>query len=296
MCTNFVAQAGGPEICVVHAGTITIASGATLTATGARALALVADEQAQIDGVLDANGRSGNAAAGGTRVSGTTSNNTVSGGGAGYRTYGGAGAAASGDGLALNGGPALQNPSLITDLLGGPRTDAYNNGGGAVTIVSCRGEVSIAGIIDVGGGGGRGAEDNPIQAGGYRFASGGGAGGTVAIQGASLNITGQLFANGGGGGGANATMLSARLGEDGAPGSRSLTAANGGDATSSRHGGNGGTDAGPGLGGSNGTDKGGAGGGAAGFFLTYAPVGASLAISPSMASPSLEAPSVISTN
>lgn len=295
MCTNFVTQANGPEICVIHAGTIKIEAGATLTAVGSRALALVADTSLVIDGVLDANGRSGNAAGGGTRLSGDT-NNTKAGGGAGYRTKGGGGGAAGGDGAANDGGPACPNPSTITDLFGGPRTDAYNNGGGAITLISCRADVSIAGIIDLGGGGGHGTRDFAPQGGGHQYATGGGAGGTLVLQGTSLNVTGQLFANGGGGGGANATMQSGRIGENGAAGGRSLVPASGGDSATTRHGGVGGTDTPPGAGGSNGTDEAGAGGGAAGFILRYTPAGAQATFNPAMISPSAEASGVIPTN
>ena len=294
MCTSFVTQTTGPEICVIHAGTITIDAGATLTAKGPRAIALVADAMLKIDGVLDANGRSGNAAGGGTRSSGGTSNNAKAGGGAGYRTDGGAGASASGDGQAFNGGGALAHPSTITDLLGGPRTYVTNNGGGALTLVSCRGAIKVTGTVDVGGGGGRGAQN--LNQAGYFYAEGGGAGGTVVLQGMTIEVTGGVFANGGGGGAGKTTQLEP-LAENGAPGGRSTTPASGGAVGTAEHGGSGGTGTNPGPGGSNNTtDRGGAGGGAAGYLLTYAPTGATVTVASGTASPPFDATSSVPTN
>lgn len=298
MCTSTVAQTEGPEVCVLHFGTVSVAAGNTLTVKGPRALALIADTMLTVDGTIDANGASGNAAGGGTRVSGGTANNTKAGGGAGYRTAGGHGAAAVGDGGALNGGAAFANPSTQTALLGGPRTPTANNGGGAITIIACRGEVSVSGVIDVGGGGGRGSRTVSQQGGGPKYAEGGGAGGTVVVQGVSVTITGQLFANGGGGGGGNSSTMNPYA-EAGAAGGRSTDPAMGGDAATSVRGGFGGTGAAgmfPGNGASNGTDKGGAGGGAAGYLLTYTLGGTSASINPSLVSPPLEANGSLTSN
>jgi hypothetical protein len=296
MCTNFVAQTTGPEICVIHAGKIKIDEGVTLTAKGPRLVALVADEDLNVEGTIDANGRSGNAAGGGTRFSGGTNNNMQAGGGAGYRTAGAPGAGLNGDGGALNGGGALPNPATITDLFGGPRTGFDNNGGGGLTLISCRGTVRISGTIDVGGGGGRGERTLAPQVGGFQYAEGGGAGGTLVLQASSLMVTGNLFANGGGGGGGKSSTMEP-VAEAGAAGGRSSSPAAGGDSATSVHGGVGGTDAGPGVGGSDQlTEKGGAGGGAAGYLLTYAPTGAPVVIAPAAASPSLEPNGSIPTN
>lgn len=60
-CTGgVVAQTGGPDLCVVRAKQISIDQVATLAVTGPRALALVADDDVTIAGVLDvsANGDS----------------------------------------------------------------------------------------------------------------------------------------------------------------------------------------------------------------------------------------------
>lgn len=285
-CTFLVQQAQGVEICVIHHSSITIDRNIVLQIVGTRAVALVADRMLLVDGILDASGRSSNAPGSDTTVSGGTSGNTIAGGGAGGRVRGGS-AGTTTTGGAANGGAAVMNPLAVTALFGGARSDDNNgNGGGALTLVSCRGTVDVPGLVDVGGGGGK--RGYAVQGTLYK-PRGGGAGGTAVLQGMQIRLTGQLFANGGGGGGGGV------VGTDGQPGSRSTSAALGGSESGGADGGAGGTDSPPGDGKTNGT-VGGAGGGAAGFLLTYTPSGVTPSLVPMAISPSLEPLQILPTN
>lgn len=289
MCTRVVQQLNGPPLCVVHYNAISIDRNQTLTVTGTRALALVADQTLLVDGILDVSAsRSVSGPGGGVTVSGSLTNG-AGGGGSGYRVKGGAGGSSAGDGGAANGGDALANPTGATYLIGGPRTDS-GGGGGGVTLISCRGEVQVPGTVDAGGGGG---EEEYIQ--GLNTiirARGGGAGGTIVLQGMRLNVTGGVFANGGGGGGASG----GGTGTPGEDGRRSTSPALGGldgsGAGGTITGGSGGTKDNPGPG----KGPAGGGGGAGGFLLAYTPSPTASTITPVAASPLFESTIVIATN
>lgn len=293
MCTRLVTQPMGPKICVVHYHAITIEQSAILTVTGPNALALVADESMNIDGILDVSA-SGNTdgPGGGLTVSGGTQSGTKVGGGAGYRTVGAPGATSSTDGGANNGGAAGVNPDTLTNLFGGPRSDASGGygggGGGASTLISCRGRLTVSGSTDAGGGGGTPNDIEGINT--IVPARGGGAGGTMVLQGMTMNLTGRFFANGGGGGGGNGTGG----GTPGEDGQRSTSPALGGlDGGATRSGGYGGTENTPGPG----SAPGGAGGGAAGYVLVYTPPSTTPLIAPVAQSPNLTIPTAkLSTN
>ena len=298
-CTAVVQQASGPEICVLHHTEILVAQNRTLRVTGTRALALVADRELSIVGTLDASadGRT-NGPGGGMTKSGSCTN--VGGGGAGGRTAGGAGGTTV-DGGAMNGGAAQTNAADLTTLHGGAQSAAGScvpgGGGGALTLISCRGPVAIAGLIDAGGGGG--AESDFQQqgtTGTYRYAGGGGAGGTVVLQGMTLSVTGQLVANGGGGGGAcdGPCFVMGPFSGPGDDGLRSTARANGG--AGEALGGAGGAAVGQPFPGRAGDSFGGGGGGSGGFLLTFTPAGVTPAISPTLVSPPLEANGTIPTN
>lgn len=299
MCTEVIPQVNAPDICVIHHESITIATNKTLTVTGRRTVALVADRTFEVSGTLDAsagfaNGDSFNGPGGGFKNSGLDS------GGAGYRTPGGSGGNNTTDGGAANGGPKELSPTEIAVLLGGPRptpsTRITGGGGGGVTMVCCRCTLSISGILDVNGGAGFGTATlgNGTQSAG---ASGGGAGGTIVLQGLDIEMTGQAFANGGGGG-SGATIFS---GIEGQEGPRSTMCALGGVPSGS--GGRGGAGGCLGAAPENGRFFAGtsqftpgAGGGSAGFLLTYTPTGVTPNVSPLAASPAFEPNNVIPTN
>ena len=259
-CSSVVTQPTGPEICVLRYGTITVDRNFTYSVTGTRALALVADRALTVDGILDVSGSSNVSGPGGSfTVSGLVVG--AAGAGAGNRTVGGNAGSASADGGGAIGGAAAPHPATRTELFGGARSNnVLNNGGGAVTLISCRGMVSVPGLIDAGGGGG---QRGFLQAMNYQHPTGGGSGGTIVLQGMMVNVTGQIYANGGGGGSGGDGSTNT----NGLKGTRSTSPAAGGSGAA--EGGAGGAMIPPGDG-RLGTSPG-AGGGSAGFILTYTP-------------------------
>jgi hypothetical protein len=156
-CTGgIVAQAGAPSIFGLHHGSITLTPGITVTVTGSRTLALVANDAVSINGTLDlgANG-SADGPGGGTTASGGVATDGIGFGGAGFKTPGGSGGNTLSDGGAANPGAQVDVLSLGV-LIGGPHAEAVasfgGGGGGAATFIACKGTVSIAGMVDAGGG------------------------------------------------------------------------------------------------------------------------------------------------
>jgi hypothetical protein len=307
-CTGgIVTQTGGPDVCVVRHGSIHVTAGGTLTGAGSRALALVADSAIVIDGVLDVSANETFSGPGGGLVrSGAQAGSDTGGGGAGFGTAGAHGGSASADGGGGQGGAAGTNPSLVTVLIGGTRptfgfggnAPRSGGGGGAATLITCRGRLSVTGIVDAGGGGGHGGRPG-LFAGSMWSGAGGGSGGNVVLQGALISVTGQTFANGGGGG-AGWVLQGTQEGQPGGDGTRSATVSAGGGVSFGSEGAGG---AGGRLGtlptsgkrpnSANGLPGG--GGGATGFFQTYAPAGAIIALTPSAASPGFGPNIVIKT-
>lgn len=287
-----IVQTGGPEICVLRYGTITLDAGVSLVVTGPRAIALVADRTVSIAGLLDVSANAGqNGPGGGTLRSGGAAPNSSGFGGAGFKTLGGSGGSSALDGGAGNGGQSV-DPSTLAALVGGPQilpeldpNYAMGPGGGAATLVSCLGIFEVSGEIHAGGGPGLGGGFIGIA---NLGGSGGGAGGNVVLQGANVVITGKLFANGGSGGAGK--PAGGGNGAAGYEGERSLVAITGGIGT-----------AGGGSGGAGGTGTtlpghgkqvtmapmatGGGGGGSVGFFQSYTPAGVTPTLTPSAASP-----------
>ena len=306
-CTGaVVAQTGGPSICIVRYGTITIDTSATFTVRGTRALALVADDRLALDGILDVSAdKDVSGPGGGTQISGTQASSADGGGGAGFRTAGGAGGNDTVDGGAANGGAAFTDPATSATFIGGTRAGTstlfphkVGGGGGAAILIACRGEVSITGTIDAGGGGGEGGSDVSTAGTVFTGGVGGGSGGNVVLQGLAVSVTGKLFANGGGGGGG--ISGDDTHGFDGEDGSRSgSTPARGaGPLQSGGHGGDGGTGVfQPAVGGRPGVSAGtgGGGGGSTGFFQTYTPTGIIPTLDPNVASPTLQTNRTITT-
>jgi hypothetical protein len=299
-CTRIVPQASGPEICVLHYETITIDRNTTYAVTGSRALALVSDQELLVDGVFDVGVHDGYSGPGGGLVSSGAyvANIKTGGGGAGFRTAGAPGGTTAIGAGANGGGATTQNPAVLSILIGGTKSGGtINNAGGAATLVSCRGVLTVKGIVDAGGGGGKPGylDDVGLGAPIYRPATGGGSGGVVVFQGMQLAITGGFFANGGGGGaggdGVNGTV--------GADGMRSIVAANGGvgTATGGTGGAGGAVSSAPQAGaGESMYGNGGAGGGSSGFFLAYSPGTAADNLTPSAISPAFEPRGSVATN
>jgi hypothetical protein len=300
-CSDVVAQAGGVDICVLRYSTLTIATNKVLTVVGSRAVALVADRDLKVDGILDVSANATTSGPGGGVVkSGACVGMVGGGGGAGYRTTGGSGGGSAGAG---NGGTVAANPPTVVDLRGGTNAIATNclpgGGGGALTLVSCRGTVSVSGLIDAGGGGGEGNFKDVLPDAPTRQSGGGGSGGTVVLQGMSIDATGQFYANGGGGGGIkfSTCVPSCQFGGRGADGLRSTGAAAGGSGTGvGGRGGSGTTTPTNGQAVSAGSEDGSGGGGSAGFFVSYTPNGITPVISPLAASPPFLPNGTIPTN
>lgn len=307
-CTAIVSQSNGPDMCVIHHESVTIGSTSSLTFTGPRVVALIADRTFDVRGVVNASASRDvntntvfNGPGGGFKKSGT--GNDVPGGGAGYRTRGGHGGSNGTDGGQNNGGPPELAPTELTRLLGGTqaaRTTTNGQpggGGGGVTMICCRCTLSISGMIHANGGGGSAPPFGGNPLGLVGKAGGGGSGGTIVLQGLGIELTGRAFANGGGGGsGATSTF---QPGNHGADGPLATTCAEGGTPGNGGAGGNGGCDLPSGDGkafaGSNSFTPG-AGGGSAGFILTYTPEGVTPLLTPIANSPPLTANGVIPTN
>jgi hypothetical protein len=218
-CTRTMAQAGGPDLCIIAGTTVTI--GGTLTVIGSRALVLVATDRTTVSGTLDVSSTSGGrlgAAAnqGDCASSGVGADDTGGaggGGGAGLGTRGGAGG--TGD-LNDNGPPAGQGRAgiagaargALTVLRGGCRggdggagdmlhRSSGGDGGGAVYLIAGN-AIHISGDVFASGAGG-GA--TPGVAGTEQGGGGGGSGGMIGLDAPSLEILGRVVANGGAGSG-----------------------------------------------------------------------------------------------
>jgi hypothetical protein len=299
-CTKLAAQSGAPEICIMHYRTITIGSSALTEYRpwGTRVLALVADYDLLVKGVVNVGGNypPGNHAGPGVsanmRAPGVTST-TAGFGGAGSRDIGGAGGTTTADGGGGDAGPAQPNPDISTLLYGGMFSGAPPDGAGAATLISCRGKVTISGTIDANGGGGDASYSDPLN-GTYSQARGGASGGNVILQGMAIEISGRLFANGGSGGGGGGSISV----EAGARGARTTAAVVGGHGDNGADGGTGGTGLVPPGNGKKGSSGGGGGGGSAGWLLTYTPAGVTPSITgmQSEFSPPLDANHTVLTN
>lgn len=302
-CSAIVMQTTGPEICVIRAPKITIT--ATLTVHGARIVAFVADEEVLVQGTLDASANGPTSGPGGAAVvSGAPAYVQEGGGGAGFRFAGGDG----GTETAGTGGPGgaavdvTQSPIMIA----GRRPGSYlaqgypagGGGGGGVMLVACRGDVTVGGLIDVGGGGGEAGRDTNATAGPQNPSggAGGGTGGYLVFQGRRVmaSATAAFYANGGGGGGGCPTDNC--VGYPGQDGYRSDVAAFGGPSIGIAGGGGaGGTAIAPsdGLGSTNSVSPGG-GGGSSGFLQTCVPAVGQVT-NQGTSSPGFSAPRTIST-
>jgi hypothetical protein len=297
-CTGGVIhQTAAPDICVVRNKTITIAASATLRATGSRLLALVADDDLSIHGTLDASADFVTPGPGACdRTSGNGPSSTGGGGGAGFKTSGGAGGSPTTDGGANNGGPVETDPAQLAVLVPGPCAVAGGAGGGGVTLVACRGTVTIDGMVDLGGGGGGGGNKVPMTQ-NIIGAHGGGAGGNLVIQALNIVLTGTLYANGGAGGAGYTGTVSGNRGAD-ASQTSSFGALGGSVQAGEGAGGNGAAGNMAAQPGKHPTSSGtaGAGGGGLGFLQTYTPAGVTPTLTPSDVSPPLQPNLTVPTN
>lgn len=214
-CTSIEPQPGGPSLCVQAHERIVVGPTGVVFAFGPNALVLVASDQIEIAGIIDASGHRGTTAvAPGARtqcgaLAGSQGNtNSGAGGGAGGG-YVGAGGNGGRGGIGVNGGVGATSPQTVA--VGGCAGGRGGNGGagtgggtggpggGAFYAIST-GTITITGFIAAFGGGGGGSENDNTSGGG---GGGGGAGGLIGLDAPTVTVTGVLVANGGGGGGGN---------------------------------------------------------------------------------------------
>lgn len=311
-CTGgVIEQAGTTSLCVVHYGSITLQSSSVLTVTGrpdrlGRVVMFVADEDLNIEGTLDVSATgSHNGPGGGVTQSGGTSNlnSGFGAGGAGGATQGGSGGSLTANSGANNAGPVAMNPGVLQALVGGAAAAQFvdssgvpgagGGGGGGVALVSCRGRLSVVGVINANGGGGFAGSNNL-----FRHGFGGGAGGNVVLQGLDVSVTGKIFSNGGGGGGGmRASGTAGVAGKDGVL-SATTPAIGGTPQDGEGAGGNGGVTGMAANGGGKPTSASagaGGGGGSVGFIQTYTPAGIDPVLTPLAVSPAFQPNGTINT-
>ncbi len=279
---GIVLQTNGPDICVVRYGTFAIEAVGSWRVTGARTLAIVADETLRVTGLIDVSSN-----VGGIQGAGASGNYGGLGteepkGGAGFATAGGNGGGSPGSGGAAY--DPLGVGFFVGGRQGGTRSTycgAGGGGGGAVTLISCKQRVLVEGIVQAGGGGGRGGRAS--SQGGSCPGGGGGAGGYVVLQGVDVRVSGSMFANGGGGGCGRPTGSTGLNGPDGRRVAGAPTAC---VPTGTEGAGGAGGSLGfpPGSGGS----TSGGGGGSMGFFQAYTPTGVIPTLTPAVASPAFQ--------
>jgi len=255
-------QTGGPPICVVRFGNITIAQDVTLTvfnnSSSGNVLSLHAVGDVQVDGTIAFKNSAKGVSRGASTVANKkiTNNKTIgAGGGGGGGAFGGGSGGnyvtASGSTVQIvvsggEGGAAITNikDRLIGGSSGGDVT--YSStllgiggvGGGAIQLVSqSRVVISATGRIDLNGAAGLGADLGTIQNPVVDLpAGGGGSGGTLVIEAPVVNLSAGaiIAANGGGGAGGCYTcnpFFCAHV--NGEAGQLSATRAKGGDCPNS---------------------------------------------------------------
>jgi hypothetical protein len=240
-------QSGSASVGVFSVAGLTLKAGAKITLRGTNAFALASSADVTIDGFVDG-ACSGTAPGPGGFAGGMGSNPGLGmgGGGAGQSAAGaasGGGGGGYGDSGGAGGGLlTTSNAGVIWGDLrapmfrlvggagggpGGANGGDGGDGGGAVQL-AVNGTLTVRGVIDVGGCGGR-------QGGKGKGGGGGGAGGAIVLEAAHVTLIrgSVLAANGGGGGGGDDMSM------PGAPANPSVTPAIGGT-TNSVSGGDGG--------------------------------------------------------
>jgi hypothetical protein len=233
-------QPGGRSVGVFTVAGLELAQGAHIRFTGSNAFALVSTGAVALHGTIDGScsaagpgpggflggsdsGNSdGNGHGDGGGHAGSNGGGGVSGGGGGgYGDAGGRGTAAPlgtfTPGGAITGNLVAPGFMLAGGSGGGAGGSNSNGGGGGGALMfSVDGDITVDGVITVGGCGGASGDKG-------KGGSGGGAGGALVLEGRSVRLTALavLAANGGGGGGGGG-------GTGGQPGQGSVTPALGG--------------------------------------------------------------------
>jgi hypothetical protein len=292
-----VAQANGPELCLLYFTDVEIRSGVEWLVVGARPLALAATRTMKIAGTLDLSSRrdrlllpgAGSNPAAGLCSSMRDPADSEGAGGGGGGAGGTLGAAGGNGGVGANGARdgGLPEEAIATSAIlrggcdgqpggaGGGAGGDKGLGGGAVYLAAS--SIQISGSVLASGSGGGGA------AAFFDGGGGGGSGGMIVVQSASLQVSGLLLATGGGGGqgGDNNSV-----GAGGADPVSAAAAAGGTGINAGGPGGAGGTDL-AGSAGSGHLNGGGGGGGGAGIIrlLSAEPSTAGATIMPPVPAP-----------
>jgi hypothetical protein len=279
-----VAQSGGPPICVVRFGSITVNSGFTLTivnnASPGHVVSLQAVGDIQVAGTIsfvsNANGPSPGGTVNAINKNANNDHYGPGGGGAGAARAGGAGGKYS---TTSGGAGGAAVTTIATRLTAGSKggnvmsgetvVGTGGRGGGGLQIVSLtKVTVAATGRIAVNGAGGSGGGVKVLLSGNFP-AGGGGSGGTLVVEAPAISMSAGAVAaaNGGGGAGGCYTCDSFRCTHvNGQSGQLSANRAAGGDCTDT--GGDGGWEANgatlPSILGSNWSTTAGAGGGGGG--------------------------------
>jgi hypothetical protein len=302
-CDQTMAQAGGPELCIVAGTTVTV--GGTLTAIGSRALVLVATDSLTVSGTLDLSSTTvaGRRGAGANQGSCSTASGGADdtggaggGGGAGLGTKGGVGGTGdlndngppAGEGQGGNAGALQGTPGVLRGGCRGGDGGAGDmqhrspggDGGGAVYLIAGN-AIHIAGDVFASGAGG-GATSGALGA--EQGGGGGGTGGMIGLDAPSLDILGRVVANGGAGGGGGGSMGGSAGGDGTTTSWNAPAAAGAGGGTGGIPGGNGapGTAVGATTNVDGISNDGGAGGGAGGLgiIVVHGTVGGGSKMSP----------------
>jgi hypothetical protein len=205
---------GGLTLGVFTVNSLVVNADARVRVQGADALVIVALDSIEIDGEIDGNSQYAGGygpgpgaptdptapAAGLGAGGGDAGDRVKSGGGAGFCGVGGDGGTPSGTPAA--GGPSYGSPTLsplVAGSEGGAGTLGQGGpGGGAIQLVAAN-RITVTGKIHLGGQGGYGS--GVYSPGNSQTASGGGSGGALLLEAASISMSGMIAANGGAGGG-----------------------------------------------------------------------------------------------
>jgi len=208
-----ITQTELPEILVLKVRSLSLRQGATVRATGARALAIVSRFDVYIAGTMDLS------QGGAGRCSLPIAQTTATGGGGNYQT--GSMSSSNAEGTAtstdVNLTPLHGGCAGVQSRVTGPPvvTTAGGAGGGALQLVSgTKLLFEPSAVIDVSGGGGTGRIASSTA-----IATGGGAGGSVLLEAPQISLTGGAIIAGRGGGG-GAAHLSMAVMADGMPGTK----------------------------------------------------------------------------
>jgi hypothetical protein len=273
-----------PDLSIFGMASLTVPMDTVVIVQGEAALVIYAAGDVTIHGVLSAPAKGaasgpggykggmpalgGEACFGGEGLGGTSFPACESGGGGGGS---GAAGGTGGDTVCYASispgaaGAAVSNPTLVPLYGGcggggggyGPAPKSAGGGGGGAIQISASGVISVIGVINAPGAGGRGS-------GIYSAGGGGGSGGSILLEGAGVMVSGMLAANGGGGGGGGGYYPPA-AGQNGQASLDPATGGTKGDIYVGGDGGDGGAGSTPaGLDGQYGTHEGGGGGGGAG--------------------------------